>query len=153
MNFKLLLIVFSVVFLTSCNNKKVFEKHHDFEKFIWHKSEIVEFEVDIKDKDIEYDVFVAVRYITQFPLKHVKIGLAIESPHGEKRFKAHDLLIKNEDGSNKGDGLGDIWDVEVPVYKNKLFAVSGVHKFSIENRMHLIDMPGIMAMGIVLRKS
>ena len=147
-----IILIIAIVFI-SCNKNKVFEKHHKFNNNTWAKTENITFKTTIENIDRTYDILIAVRHMSGYPFANVVIGLTIETPVGEKRMMQHDLIIRNTDNSFKGDGLGDIWDVEVAVFKKFQFKNTGMYKFIIENRMHLAEMPGIMAIGLVIKKS
>ena len=147
--------LFIVVLLvaSSCNKNTVFEKHHDFDKNTWAKTDIVTFEANIENVDQEYDILVAIRHTPSYAFANVIIGFTIETPAGEKRMMQHSLLIRSTDGKFLGEGLGDIYDISVPVYKKMLFKYPGKYKFTIENRMNLVEMPDLMSIGLIIKKS
>ncbi len=145
--------IFILLFvLTSCSKNTVFDENHKFENNTWAKSEIVSFDVTIEDVSFAYDVLIAIRHMSGYPFANVVVGMTIETPAGETRMMQHSLIIRNTDGSFKGDGLGDIWDIEVPAFEKYLFKETGTYKFKIENRMHLAEMPGLMSIGLILKK-
>jgi len=150
---KTIFFVLLAFVMTSCNKNKVFEKYHDFADNKWGKSDVVTFEVNIDKVDIEYDILIAIRHTPAYAFANVIIGLTIETPAGEKRMMQHSLIIRSADGKFLGDGLGDIYDISVPVYKNMLFKYPGKYKFTIENRMHLVEMPDLMSVGLIIKKS
>ncbi len=139
--------------LLSCNKNKVFDKHHDFDGNKWGKTDIVTFDADIDKVDQEYDIFVAVRHTTAYAFANVIVDLTIETPAGEKRTMQHSLIIRSADGKFLGDGLGDIYDISIPVFKKMLFKYPGKYKFTLENKMHLVEMPDLMSIGIIIKKS
>jgi len=150
---KTLLFILFAFLLSSCGKDRVFKAIHDFDNGKWAKSDIVTFEANIENADIEYDILIAVRHASAYPFANVIIGLTLETPSGEKRMMEHSLIIRNTDGTFKGDGLGDIYDISVPVYKKVQFKTPGKFKFIIENRMPLVEMPGIMSIGLIINKS
>lgn len=153
MRLKNILLLAGVLALGACTGGHFFEKHIDINNHVWAKTDVIRFDVPVTDTESLYDIFIAVRHMSAYPYANVLVSLTIETPAGEIRVKQHDLIIRNTDGSFKGDGLGDYWDIEVPVFKEFEFRNEGTYKFSIENRMHLTEMPGIMAMGLVIKKS
>lgn len=144
---------FLITIATSCNKDSVFDKNHDFNNNTWAKTEIVTFETNIEDVESEYDIYISVRNASFYAFANVIVGLTIETPSGESRMMQHDLIVKNTDGTFKGDGLGDIYDISIPVFKNMLFKDKGKYKFIFDNRMHLVEMPGIMSVGLIIKKS
>jgi len=150
---RIIFFLFLIVTATSCNKDRIFEKNHDFNNNTWSKTEIVTFEADIEDVESEYDIYLSVRNASFYPFANVIMGLTIETPAGESRMMQHELMVKNTDGSFRGEGLGDIYDISIPVFKNMLFKDKGKYKFIIDNRMHLVEMPGIMSVGLIIQKS
>jgi len=150
---KIYISFFILFFFTSCSKNAVYNEHHEFENNTWAKSEIIDFDVNIEDVNSDYDILVAIRHISGYPFANVVVGLTIETPAGETRMMQHSLIIRNTDGSFKGDGLGDIWDIEVPVFEKYQFKEKGIYKFTFENRMHLAEMPGLMSIGLILKKT
>ena len=148
-----LFFILSAFLLSSCNKDKIFEENYDFKNNTWSKSEVVTFEPNIENVDQEYDILIAVRHTSAYPYANVIIGLTMETPGGEKRMMQHSLIVRNEDGTFKGEGLGDIYDIKVPVFKNILLKYPGKYKFIIENRMHLVEMPDLMSIGLIIEKS
>ena len=150
---RFLLFVLLALVLSSCGKDSVFKKYHDFDKNTWAKSEIVTFEPTIENTDQEYDISFGISHASAYPFANVIIGVTIETPAGEKRFMQHSLIIRNTDGTFKGDPLGEIYDISVPAYKNFVFKNSGKYKFIIENRMPLVEMPGLISIGLIINKS
>lgn len=152
MRIKIILLALLTVFLTSCSSDNLFEKHHDFDNNTWAKSEQVVFDVTIEDTSEPYDIFIVIRQASAYPYANVVVGLTIETPAGEKRMMEHSFIIRNEDGSFKGDGLGDIYDITLPIFENFPMNYEGTYRFVFDNRMHLVEMPGIMSIGLIIKK-
>ncbi|MDD3875881.1 MAG: gliding motility lipoprotein GldH [Bacteroidales bacterium] len=148
---KFLILCITVIFFAACNQSNVFEKHHELKDNKWLKTEIITFQVEIENPD-NYDIIIAIRHASFYPFANVLMGLTIETPEGESRFMQHDLIIRNTDGSFKGEGLGDIWDIELPVFENFPFSQKGNYTFKIENKMHLVEIIGLMEIGLIIKK-
>lgn len=150
---KLLYYLFFLAFvITSCNKSKVYEKHIKLDNNTWERNHALSFEVNIKEEK-PHDIYIAVRHASYYPFANVVVGLTIETPHNEQRFMRHDLLIRHQDGSFKGDGLGDIWDINIKVFERFPINGTGTHTFTIENLMHLVEIKGIMAIGLIVKQS
>ncbi len=141
-----------LMFFSACSSDKIFEKHKRFPDNNWSRHESLRFDVNIPDKG-SYDIYVAIRHASHYPFANVNIGLTIETPSGTERFMKHQLMVRHEDGSFKGDGLGDIWDNQIMVFENYLLSEAGTYVFTVENLMHLVELRGIMAVGIVVKRS
>ncbi len=138
--------------LMSCHKNKVYEKHINLENNTWERNHALSFQVNIQETK-PHDIYIAVRHASYYPFANVVVGLTIETPKNEKRFMKHDLLVRHPEGSFKGDGLGDIWDINIKVFENFPINEAGEYTFTIENLMHLVEVKGIMAMGLIVKKS
>ncbi len=142
-----------IVVLASCGHKKIFEKHLDIENYSWNRYKKFEYTVPVKEKDVNYDIYIAVRHITQYPFANLMVGLSIYYPGGEERYDEFDLILRDKSGKLIGDGTGDIWDISIPVIKNISFKEAGNYKFEIENLMPKFETPGIMQIGLIVKKA
>jgi gliding motility-associated lipoprotein GldH len=142
-----------VLVFPSCDSPAIFKQNLKIENNIWVRDQIADFDVEIKDTTMRYDVNVEVRHASHYPFANLLIELNIIYPSGEERVKAHDLLLRNSDGKFKGNGLGDIWDISIPIYKNHAFNTAGKYKFSIRNIMPVHETPGLMEIGLNIKKS
>jgi gliding motility-associated lipoprotein GldH len=113
----------------------------------------VEFETEIRDTGSSYDFYVALRHMQQFPLKYVTIDFTFITPSGETRSREHRIDIKDADGKFLGKGMGDLWDIEIPVWLDFTFTEPGICRFEISSSMSYADLPGIMQVGLIIRKA
>ncbi len=150
---KLIFLCLSTVFLISCTKDTVFKDFHEFDKHSWHKTEAVTFEATLNDVSKPFDIDISIRHLSVYPFADVVVAMTIETPAGERRVMEHDLIIRNTDGSFKGDGLGDIYDIDLPVFKGLQLTNTGLYRFTIESRMPVVEMPGISGIGLVIRNS
>jgi len=146
----LLLILFV---LHSCSPRKVFEQRHTFENMQWNRFKSVYFEFDISDTKSLYDLSLSLRHHTVYPEPDLQITIAIYTPSGERRLKDVILQVRNADGTFKSSGMGDLWDIEQPIYEGYTFNEKGHYKVEIENRMSKLDTPGVMELGLRVEKS
>lgn len=140
-------------FLGSCSGGKVFEKYATIKGNIWNRFEVIEFETDIEDIGGSYDFFVELRHMEQFPLKFITIDFTFYTPSGEIRSSEHRIDIKDAGGNMLGKGMGDLWDIEKPVWQGYKFTEPGICRFEISSTMSNADLPGIMQVGLIVRKA
>ena len=149
-----MMVSFAVIIVfSSCGTKSVFNQNQKIENNVWVRDQTIEFEPEIKDTATKYDVFIDVRHAEYYPYANLVVELNMIFPSGEERVKEHDLLIRNPDASFKGEAGGDIWDYSVPVYKNHTFNAIGKYKFSIRNVMPVHETPGLMEIGLTIKKA
>lgn len=142
-----------VALLTSCSKNKVFEKYIRIENYKWKRDKLVTFDVDIKDVKTNYDVTLALRHTTYYAFANIRVNVTITYPGGDIRTKDYNIFVRNTDGSFKGDGAGDLWDITYPVFTDITFSETGIYKFEVQNVMPLTELPDIMDVGLIVRKA
>ena len=150
--FFLLLFVLLIVNF-GCSNVKVFEEYKKFDNLSWHRFNFLEFEVPIEDTETEFDIYISIRHLPEFPYKQLPVNLTIYSPSGEMRTADHMLELNDNEGNSLSECLGDFCDVSILVRKDFKFSEPGTFKFRIENKWKKVDLPGIMEVGLILEKS
>ncbi|MCD4665750.1 MAG: gliding motility lipoprotein GldH [Bacteroidales bacterium] len=146
-------VLVSLLIVPSCSNNKVFQQYHKFENLSWNRFNYLTFEVPIEETGGEYDILIAIRHLPEIPYKKINISLTINLPYGEMRTANHTLTMKDKEGKNLGNCLGDLCDITIPVRKGFKFAEPGIVKFDIENKYSKMEMPGIMEIGLIIRKA
>jgi len=149
-----LMIIFIISFLlTSCGNKTIFEEYRKFDNLSWQRFNYLNFEVPIENIDAEYDILIAIRHLPEIPYKEMKINITFYLPAGEMRTADHVFELVDKEGNSLSECLGDFCDVSFPVRKNFVFSEPGLVKFKIENKYTKTEMPGIMEVGLIIRKA
>jgi len=126
-------IALSMMILTSCNKAKIYENRQEFENYTWNRLNALFFDVAVKDIDVEYNIYITVSHITQYPYEDLKVNLTIYSPSGEERTTMHSIKIKDAQAKFLGAGAGDLWDVELLAKEKLRFKQAGTYQFQIEN--------------------
>lgn len=153
-NFKYSLLFLVLLFVSfGCNNSKVFEEYEKFDNLNWNRFNNLEFEVSIEDMESEFDVYVSLRHLPEFPHKELPINLTIYSPTGEMRTADHLLELADKERNNLSKCVGDYCDVSILVRKELSLYEPGIYRFIIENKWKKVDLPGIMEVGLLIKKS
>lgn len=141
------------VFLLSCNNQKIFEQHKEFDKMSWNRFNILQFDVNVKDPESAYDILLAIRHLPEIRYKELKINMTIYSPSGAMRSADYILPMLDKDGNSISSCLGDLCDITIPIRNQFKFTEAGINRIEIENKFTKVDMPGIMEVGLIIKKS
>lgn len=139
--------------LVSCDEAKIYEKHFDNDRITWNRFDVKTFMVDIEDISSSYDFYIAIRHITAFPLDHIDIEFNICTPSGEARLLEQTIKLKDDNGNWLGDGMGDMWDFTKLMREDFRFSQAGTCLVEISSTMPQADLPGIMQVGLIVRKS
>jgi len=146
------LFFISMIILLSCDSGEVYEKHFDIERITWNRFDMKTFSIDIKDISSTYDFYVAIRHHTEFPLPYITIRFTMYTPGGEMRTIKQKIVLKDERGQLTGNGMGDLWDVLHPVRKEFQFRETGICTVEVSSAMSKADLPGIMQVGLIVKK-
>jgi gliding motility-associated lipoprotein GldH len=145
--------LFFIFFLfISCDSRKIYENHLDNERITWNRFDVKTFNVDIKDISEKYDFYIAIRHHTDAPFQYINVSFTIYTPSGEVRTMEHKISLRDKEGKPLGDGMGDLWDVTYPARMGLEFTEPGICRVEISSTMSQADLPGIMQVGLVVRK-
>jgi gliding motility-associated lipoprotein GldH len=148
--FRLLAYVILFSALSSCNPNKIFEEHHKLENYSWNYFQKINFEFNIEEEGLDYDIYIAIRFVDGVPYHVIKSAIQLQFPDGQERYRDINLSIRNKDGSYKGSVAGDIWDCEIPVLKNYPLSQKGKYTLILHNMRNKLETPGIMEIGLIL---
>jgi gliding motility-associated lipoprotein GldH len=148
------LILFSslLIFISSCGNRLVFKEYREFENVSWNRLDILKFEVPVNAGD-ELDFSLFLRHHTDFPYDKFYVNITFYSPSGDVRSAEYDFRLKHKNGNWLADGMGELWDIELPIRQNMKFGTGGICKVIIENKYSKTETPGVVEIGLIVRKS
>ena len=138
--------------LAGCTNSTVFKEYRKFDNVIWGRFDIQNFEVPVK-KGEPLDLYFALRHHTDFPFNFIDVNITLFTPDGEMRSRDYHYRLIGTDLKWKGDGMGELWDIDLPIRKNVLFNQSGICKIRVESKMNRTQLPGIIEIGVIAKKS
>lgn len=141
-----------VLVLSGCSRSTLFKDYIKLDNVSWNRGNIIEFEVPI-DENVVSDYFLALRHHTYFSYDYIDVNITFYTPDGEMRSRNYHYNLKNEKAEWKGDGMGELWDINFPIRKNVKFNKSGICKVRIENIMPRMETPGIIEVGLIVKKS
>lgn len=148
---KIIIPIIFVFFLAGCNNNTVFKEYVKFEDVSWNRLDIIDFEVPVLRNE-ELDFYFALRHHTDFPYSFIDVNFTFYTPDGEIRSRDYHYRLKNTKLKWKGDGMGDFWDIELPIRKDMLINKKGKCRVRIENKMQKTETPGIIEVGLIVKK-
>ena len=142
----------AVLLLTACGNKTVYKEYHTFENVSWNRFDIQNFEVPVNENDV-LDFYLLVRHHSYFPYDFMDVNITFYLPGGEMRTGDYHYELKDKEGNWLADGMGELWDIELPVRKNLKILEAGICKVRIENAVSKMEMPGIVELGLLVKKA
>jgi gliding motility-associated lipoprotein GldH len=146
------LLLLSCLFI-SCNNKNVFsETKDDFTANQWPKKEVQMFTFLIDDESKNYDFSIKISHIYNYQFESVPIEVGITNPKGETEILFFDLIIKDSEGKDKGECLGDLCDLNQTFKKNVKLS-KGNYTVHISHRFNYDYLPNITSLGLEVDKA
>jgi len=143
-----------LVFLLSCSgNQTVFEEYQKFDNLSWSRFNILKFEVNLEDIESSYDIYINIRHLPEVSYKEMVINFTIFTASGDMRTTDYTLKFYDREGKKLSECLGDYCDLLVPLRESFRFYETGRVRFEIENKFTKIKMPGILEVGLIMKKS
>jgi gliding motility-associated lipoprotein GldH len=149
----ILTFIAGMLVLTSCNPRKIYEKHLDNDRITWNRFDVKTFKVDIKDISAKYAFYIAIRHLTDVPFRYLTINFTLYTPSGERRTMEQKIFLKDNKDNLLGNGMGDLWDLVHLVRDDFEFTEPGICTVEISSTMSQADLPGIMQVGLIVKKS
>ena len=147
----------------ACDEQRVFEQNKDIKDYSWHKDSVVHFQVPIENAGIPYNIYYNIRNALSYPAQNLYLQIEIADSTGQTVVS--DLnnieLFDRQTGKPYGEGLGDIFDHQIPIYKDFRFPHAGTYDVRIQHKMRESDrrimqgnlLPFIMSVGIRVEKA
>ncbi|OFY63591.1 MAG: hypothetical protein A3H98_06350 [Bacteroidetes bacterium RIFCSPLOWO2_02_FULL_36_8] len=145
-----------LLFLTSCDNSRIYEKNTDIEDFIWNKGNKILHEFTVEDTSLSYNLIFNIRHTIHYQFQNIYIQYELKAPDGQVITKLEN--IRTADVLNEkwvGEILGDIIDLSSPVtgFQNHKFKIKGNYRVSLEQFMRVDHLIGVMSVGVRLEKN
>ena len=145
--------LFMLLFFTSCDDKRIFEENRAIPETGWDSSNVVKFDVDIKDPATAANFYVNVRNADGYPYSNLYLFVKTKFPNGKQSNDTLECMLADEKGKWIGKGVGDIYDNQIPFKKNVRFPEAGIYSFEIAQGMRTANIPLIMDVGLRIEKA
>jgi len=150
----------SVFFLASaflylgCDPGRLLDKNIDLEEKTWLVDYKPAFEFEVSDTTSMYSIFFNVRNSIDYRFTNLYITYYLLNPEGTQLSSelVNFNLFHPKTGKPYGNGLGDIFDHQLPIIKNRKFDKSGKYKLIYEQYMRTDSLTGIYAIGARVEK-
>ena len=137
----------------ACTPGNTYHKVADIPSFSWSRDHAIDFELRLKDTTAAYDLFVIIRHNSDYPFSNIWLELQTFFPDGDTAtLRKQIMLADNDELRWKGDCMGDICVVKVPLLSSGHFSRKGDYRFRIAHIMRSNPLPGILNVGMDVRK-
>lgn len=141
-----------VIFLASCTGNNIFREFHKFDKYTWGRFDKVKFEIPIKEDGLAGEIVLTIRHVDNFPYDELPVYAVLTTPTGEERIVEVNIKFKDENKEFKGEVAGNLWDIEEVLWKTFFFNNTGTYTIELENLHPRVGVPGLVDLGIVIKK-
>ena len=142
-----------ICLLMACTKNNVYEKNQDVVNNKWSWNDKKAFQVNITDTTTMYNLYVNVRHAGTYMYSNLWVKIHTRFPDGSSFDKRVELPLADKDGKWYGEGISDIYDVQVSLQQNMYFSKQGTYTFELEQNMRQNPLPGIMSMGLKLENT
>ncbi len=147
----LFLTVFSLIYLTSCDPRMIYDKFEDTGNGSWNWEEKKQFEIDIQDTISSYNVYVNIRHTKDYPFNNLYVFLTLSGPTGGVIKDTLEFQIAEASGKWTGTGFGNVKLVRKKYRGAVRFARKGNYIFELEQGMRQKEIP-VTDVGIRVEK-
>jgi len=147
-------IVFALIsiVLLSCDPNRVYDEYKEIPKYTWNYKENVNFNINIEDTTILYNMYINVRHTSDYMFSNLYLFIDIKYPDNKISRDTVECVLADDRGRWLGEGLGGMWDSKILIKKSFKFNLSGEYKFDIYQAMRVDDLTDIMDIGLRIEK-
>ncbi len=147
------LFLLSVLLFASCDSARIFEQNQEIPESGWAQTNVIKFDVDIKDPATAAHFYVNVRNADGYPYGNVFLFIKTVFPNGKFSSDTLECVLADENGKWLGTGVGDLYDNQIPFKRNVRFPQAGTYHFEIEQGMRMENVPLILDVGLRIEKA
>lgn len=138
--------------LSSCNKNIVYSKYKTFENQEWSAKDTAVFDLEITDTQTLNTISLMIRHADSYPYNNIFLFVTSKYPDGMVKKDTMEVILANSKGEWIGSGVGDIFDVKVPIKRNVRFPLGGKYQFIFEQGMRVDPLPMVMDFGFEIEK-
>jgi gliding motility-associated lipoprotein GldH len=137
-----------LLFLSSCDKGRIFEQNQSIPESGWISTNVLKFDVDIKDPATPANFYINVRNADGYPYNNLYLFVKTIFPNKKVSIDTLECVLADEKGKWLGNGLGDLYDNQIPFKRNVRFPLAGKYTFEIQHGMRSDNIPLIMDVGL-----
>lgn len=152
---KVVFVLLAAILFSGCDESRVYEKNIDFPDRLWLMNDKPEFEFEITDTAVSYNLYCNLRNSVSFPYSRLFIKYVLLDPAGtqlQKKLTPAILFDQHTGKPHGASGLGDIYDHRIALLKNYNFKISGKYKMQFRQFMRTDSLQGVLAVGLRVEK-
>lgn len=147
---QIVLLAFFV--LLSCDKLAVYQKMDaEFEHNRWFKNDSKIHSINIEEES-SFTLFFDFSHVYNFQFSEIPIQFKIEYPDGTLSVEKIKLAIKDENGKDKGECMGDVCDLRQAVFTDKILK-KGNYTISVSHQFNGEYLPNVIGVGLRMERT
>lgn len=142
--------IIALTFFTACGSEYVFEKEYPIANQAWAYADTLDFQFDIVDTTIVYNIFLEVEHSTSYSKQNLYTQIYTKFPTGERLKEQLSLELANKMGKWNGNCSSDWCTVRIPIQEGAFFNQAGNYTITVEQFMRVNPIEGIKSVGLLL---
>jgi gliding motility-associated lipoprotein GldH len=141
--------------LSSCSTVDIYEKTVAVPGHQWVGSYKPEFQFEIKDNTIPYNVFFVIRHSEKYNYNNIFINLSSKQPGTDSAITQRlDVTLATNEKGWLGTGMDDIYEqrMKISPEQGTYFPKPGTYTFTLEQIMREQPLEHVMNVGIRIEK-
>lgn len=144
-------VFLSFLLFTACGASFFYENKVDIKEEGWAYEEKVDFEFEIKDTTLLYDLFLDIEHTDTYPYQNLYYYVYTQSPTKEKPRKLISTKLANKAGYWHGKCSGENCQLRIVLQENLYFDEIGSYKIGIEQYTRDSLLTGIKTLSLKLK--
>lgn len=147
-----LVFLLGLILLTGCRQENPDGFYYPFKNHSWQRFNILKFEIPVKPSDHPITVVFFARHNQDFPYQSLDFNMIMNTPSGEERIREFQLNIRNDDDKVISDCEKGICEASLALKKDLYINKEGILLIELENLIPRMETPGLLGVGIRIRK-
>ena len=149
------LILVIALQLSSCDDRRLYEKNVELQEKMWLADSIVNFKFTLESSQKKYNLYYNIRNTRSYPFQNIYVRYHLEDTLGNviRKELINQDLFDQKTGRPFGSGMGDVFDHQFPILTNYKFDRAGVYQFSLQHYMRPDTLQEIISVGLRLEQA
>jgi gliding motility-associated lipoprotein GldH len=141
--------------MSACDSNTILKDNYNIADAKWFIKDTPEFEFNVEDTTVAYNVFYNVRNNRSYPYYNLYLTHYLSDNKGKIIHQKLDELVLFDPSTGKklGEGLGDVYDHKILAFKNFTFPQKGKYKIQVKQYMRQNPLADIVSVGFTIEKA
>ena len=138
---------------SACDPSRIFDDNKLIDGNQWYYKNPIPFDVHINDTNKLYNVYVNLRISSDYKYNNLFMWVNTTNPAKKTDQRRIEIRLANDGGKWLGNGLGDLYDYQFPVFQKIKFPTSGFYRFELEQNMRDDTLMHVKSVGVRIEEA